>query len=95
MKQEDINQYFYDCTLNEAEILLAKSGFATERYQPDLIAYEKRRGTLRLVLAEKQLRAIVSDATGQVIGSVNCRFTLRETPEMPLDVEGLIYGDTP
>lgn len=94
ISQVYISRYFSACSMEEAESFLRKSGFEVGRYDPAEIESEKRRGTQRLILGEKQLR--VTSAGGAVpIGSLNCRFILRERYPNTLSVEGFFYVDAP
>lgn len=95
ISQEYIARRFSSCSLEMAETLFAKSGFAVERYNPAEIMSEKRIGTQRLALAEKHMRSTFSKKLAVPIGSLNCRFILREDQSGTLKIEGFFYVDAP
>jgi hypothetical protein len=95
INQEHIAPYFSTCSLEMAETFFVKSGFAVERYNPADIMSEKRIGTQRLALAEKHIKSALSTKLTIPIGSLNCRFILREDQSGALKIEGFFYVDAP
>lgn len=87
---EFMRQYFAECTLEGAQELLVKSGFNTEEFDPASNNSEMKKGTRRLVLAEKNIRPFSLRAA-----SLNCRFILRINQTGTLAIQGFFYFDAP
>lgn len=87
---EFIRQYFAECTLEGAQELLVKSGFDAGELDPASNNSEMKKGTRRLVLAEKNIRPFSLRAA-----SLNCRFILRISQSGVLAIQGFFYFDAP
>jgi hypothetical protein len=90
IQPEFIQRHFAECTLEDAQELLNKSGFDTGELDPASNNSEMKKGTRRLVLAEKNIRPFSLRAA-----SLNCRFILRISQSNTLDVQGFFYFDAP
>jgi hypothetical protein len=90
IQPEFIQRYFAECTLEDAQLLFTKSGFNTEELDPASNNSEKKKGTRRLVLAEKNIRPFSLRAA-----SLNCRFILRISQSGTLAIQGFFYFDAP
>jgi hypothetical protein len=90
IQPEFIQRYFSECSLEGAQDLLTKSGFDAGELDPASNNSEMKKGTRRLVLAEKNIRPFnFRDA------SLNCRFILRISQSNALTVQGFFYFDAP
>jgi hypothetical protein len=87
---EIIRQYFAECTLEGAQALLVKSGFDAEELDPRSNNSETKKGTRRLVLAEKNIRPF-----SLLAGSLSSRFILRIDQSDALNIQGFFYFDAP
>jgi hypothetical protein len=87
---EFIQRYFAECTLEGAQELLTKSGFDAEELNPSSNNSEMKKGTRRLILAEKTVRPLSLHAA-----SLNCRFILRIGQSGTLAIQGFFYFDAP
>jgi hypothetical protein len=90
IQPEFIQRHFAECTLEGAQELLTKSGFDTGELDPASNNSEVKRGTRRLVLAEKTLRPFSLRAA-----SLNCRFILRTSQSNTTNIQGFFYFDAP
>jgi hypothetical protein len=87
---EFLRQYFAECTLEGAQALLVKSGFDAGELDPRSNNSETKKGTRRLVLAEKNIRPFSLRAA-----SLNSRFILRIDQSGALNIQGFFYFDAP
>jgi hypothetical protein len=76
--------------LEGAQELLIKSGFDAGELDPASNNSEMKKGTRRLVLAEKNIRPFSLRAA-----SLNCRFILRISQSGTLAIQGFFYFDAP
>jgi hypothetical protein len=90
LQPEFIQRHFAECTLEGAQELLTKSGFNAEELDPASNNSEMKKGTRRLVLAEKNIRPFSLRAA-----SLNCRFILRINQSSTLAIQGFFYFDAP
>jgi len=84
-----LQQYFAGCSLDAARELLLDSGFEAGETDPRSNNNERKRGTRRLVVAEKNLRPFGFH------GSLNCRIILRIEQSNELSTQGFFYLDGP
>lgn len=87
--QEFLERHFAGCTIENAQKLLVKNGFAVDELGPEFDDSKPAKVVPRRLLTEKGIRRIGP------LGSLNCRIILQTDTSKRVAAEGFFYFDGP